>query len=681
MAVSAITGDSLREQGITGVEDLSALAPTLVISEVGANIEVSLRGIVTTNFVEAGDPATAFHVDGVYYARPSSLTGTFYDIERVEVLRGPQGTLYGRNANAGNINVITNKPQNELDAEIEVGFGNYSEKTLYGMLNMPVGDTLSARFAVNYLDTEGYIDEAFVEDAGSADDIAFRTHLLWEPTDATSLLISGDYWKTEGYPSTAVPISTGIVATGEPELDRFSTVSPDIENELWGLSAELNIDFDGFTLTSITGYRENNRDSYLDGDGRVDGSGVDTEQQINAAVVSQDQFSQEIRLTSSGEGDLEWLLGAYYLEEHQEIFATFGSLIAPGLGLTFPQPDTNAKSWSGFGQGTYHLTDTVRLTAGLRYSDEQKDRTGGTYLAFGVDPKDPSFVAEGLLLSQNIADVSWSKTTWKTGVEWDVASDSMIYLTVGTGFKAGGYFDGVQSETFDVSYAPEEILAWALGAKNTFFERRLQLNVEAFLYDYEGYQVSFVDPIPPFGGAVGLVTYNANEAEIYGLETELIYLVGNNGTLTASLSYLSTEFTDFEIERNVDQSVEGQVSQVEIASGNELPKAPERTASLAYSHSWTLAGERELTARVSATYTDDYYLFYNNLSKDVQDSYVKTDLSLSYQPVDDGWYVRGFVNNVTDELVCTAGDVGNVDAGFCFANKPRTYGVKVGIKF
>ncbi len=668
VAISAFTGDTLRDQGVTGIEDLSSLAPGLMVSENGGNVEIAMRGIVTTNFVESGDSATAFHVDGIYMARPSSLTGTFYDLERVEVLRGPQGTLYGRNANAGNINVITNKPQQELDAEVEVGLGNYAQKTFYGMANIPLTDTLAVRGAVNYLEHDGYIDEAFIEDSYAADEIAGRVHLLWNPTDSTSLLISADYWKTEGTPSSAVPYQPGE----DPDLVRRATMKSDISNDLWGLSAELNIDFDGFTFTSLTGYRENERRAYTDNDGN------EIENEIGLVHNTQDQLSQEFRLSSNGDGPLEWVTGVYYLDENQSIDAIFGSLIATGTGLSFPQPDVNSTSWSVFGQGKYSITESVRAIAGLRYTDEEKSRTGGTYLSFGVDPRDPSFVAKGVLLSENIAAEEWTKVTWKAGLEWDFAEDSMAYLTVGTGFKAGGYFDGVKSEDYDISYDPEEILAWSLGAKNQFFDRRVQVNAEAFVYTYEGFQVSEVDPIPPFGGARGLVTYNAEEAEVFGVELETTILVGENGTFTSSLALLHSNFTDFNIVRNVDETDPNAVPTAINFTGNELPKAPGFTLNLGYNHTWNLSNGAALTGRVSGLLSDEYFMTYENLANEVQDSYAKMDVSLAYKPLDDGWYVSGFVNNVTDKQVCAS--IGG-DEGTCFTNTPRTYGVKFGMNF
>ncbi len=669
LAVTAITGDNMREQGITGIEDLASMAPGLMVSENGGNVEVAMRGIVTTNFVESGDSATSFHVDGVYYARPSSLTGTFYDVERVEVLRGPQGTLYGRNANAGNINVISNKPQEEFDAEIEVGVGSYNQRTFYSMLNSPISDTLSTRFAVNYLKRDGYIKEAFIEDSYNADEVAGRAHLLWNPTNEVSLLVSADYWKTQGDPNRNVITPPG----GEPILKRTSTFEADIDNELWGLSAELNVDFENVTLTSITAYRENNRSTYVDGDGN------NVELEVNLTDLTQEQFSQELRLSSSSDSKLEWVTGLYYLEEQQNIYAVFGSLITTGLGLSFPQPDVQAESWSTFGQATYDLSDTFRVIAGLRYTEDEKSRTGGTYLAFGIDPKDPDFVAQGVLLSENRAAVDWNKVTWKTGIEWDVAEDSMVYLTVGTGFKAGGYFDGVESPDYSVQYDPEEITAWSLGAKNQFFDHRLQLNTEVFYYTYEGFQVSEVDPIPPFGGARGLVTYNADEAEVYGLEIEALYLVGDNGMLSGTFAYLKSDFTDFEILRNVDETDPDAEPVTVNLTGNELSKAPEFTFSLAYSHSWILTNGSELKARVSGNYSDDYFLTYENLEDEEQDSYTKVDISLSYMPADSGLHISAFANNLTDKLVCTS--IGGNDEGTCFSNAPRTVGVKAGFSF
>ena len=674
IAVTAITGENMRNQGITGIEDLANLAPAFLVSEDGGNVQVSLRGVVTTNFVESGDPATAFHVDEIYYARPSSLTGTFYDIERVELLRGPQGTLYGRNANAGSLNVITNKPVQEFDGEFELGIGDYNQRTFYGMVNSPVTQTFATRFAVNYLKRDGYVDERFIEDSTSADEIAGRAQFLWEPSDSFSWLVAADYWESQGRPSNQVPVGDD----GDPVLERFADFQDEFDLKLWGIGSTINFDLsDSLTLTSVTGYRENTRNILADGDDDDLGVG----DAIQLTDNTQDQFSQELRLTSDSDGPFNWITGLYYLKEEQSIYAIFGGLITSGLGLHFPQPEAKAEAKAVFADGTLDLSDKVRLLAGLRYTDESKSRTGGTYLAFGIDPRDESFNERGVLLSENIADISWDATTWKLGAEWDVADESMLYLTVGTGFKAGGYFDGVQSPETSVSYDPEEILAWSFGSKNKLWDNRAQVNFEAFHYSYEGYQVSEVDPIPPFGGARGLVTYNADEAEIFGFEVDAMFVLGEGGQLTTTLGYLETEFTDFEIERNVDITDPNAEPGFLDATGNELPRAPELTFSTSYQHTWTLDSGAEITGRVSGKYVADYFLSYENDAAEFQESHSIFDMFVSYRPADNGWYLNAFVNNISDKLICTAPGTVTGDTRTCIASTPRTVGLKVGFNF
>ncbi len=661
IAITAFTGEMLASAVVTDAADLNGKSPNLHIAKGGTNVEIAIRGINSTNNVEAGDPAVAFHVDGIYLGRPIAAGAIFYDLERVEVLNGPQGTLYGRNATAGSINVITNKPAQDFEANLELNLGNYGRVYTQGMVNVPVTDQFQLRAAFFKDDRDGYYEAVDFEtgeqlsEGDSADDQGFRLHGLYQPTDNLSLLLSVDYLSKEGAP----PYQRDVPVVG----DVFSVVTTgsgysDIEDK--GVKFELIYDLEFATLTYLTASRET---AYSAG-----GAAAGNSTLLGATLTvdnSMEQVTHELRLASTGEGDVQWIAGAYYFKEEQDIFFILADLLEiapppfPKGDLTFDQPEVEATSTAIFGQLDYTFADNFRLSAGLRYTLDEKARIGSSLVT--IDEID-------LVLQEvpNIADEDWDSINWKLGLDWFVAENSMLYFSVGTGYKAGGYFDGIAPNDYD----EETVLSWEFGSKNQFMNNRLQLNIAAFYYDYEDFQVTQTEPLAGLpGGAQGSVTRNAGEAEIYGAELSAQFLATASDRFNLQLSYLNSEFTDFLLYDPI-----GDVTN--DYSGNKLNKAPNWTATVGYQHEWALGENGSMTAGGLVYFMDDHYLTFRNEDISEQQAYMKVDLNLVYTSPEGNWFVSAYGKNVTDEdVMVSISLVGAATAGFA---APRTYGVRAG---
>ncbi len=677
IAVSAITGDGLESAGVKSVVDLSATVPSLQITNTGGGAsQIFMRGIGSTNVTEVGDPAVAYHIDGIYIARATATGALFYDIDRVEVLRGPQGTLYGRNATAGAINVITRKPTQQLEGSAAVEFGNYDALTTSGMLNVPLDDTLAVRAAFQTTRHDGYqksITPGPVagNDKDSQDDKSARLQALWTPTEKLSINLRADWLNRGGNNGgdVAYPLETGDPRT---ILSRVNTYR---DNTYWSAGTEVNYDLDFAQLTYLVGFN----------------SAKDNRVGENSATHAPNYFhgidetwSHELRL--GGETDrLKWVIGGYYFKENNDV--DFRIFLADNRYLSFIQPDVFASTKAMFGQATWSATDALRFTGGLRYTKDRKGRNGGTYFTNNAG-------AITTTVTPNVSDNSWDSVNWRAGIDYDLAEHSMLYANVATGYKAGGYFDGVEPN----DYKPEDITSYELGVKNRLLDNRLQLNASAFYYDYRDFQVSAIGTI---AGQDATVTLNADKAEIYGLELETDYLLTEADRIDASVSWLHARYKKFLLPKGdsfANNAATANVARCFAAnyaapapraadfSGCHMARTPDWSINLGYQHEFTLASGASLTARVQTHYESSKYLEYHGFLQNKEGDFTRTDLNLTYKPAEGAWTIMAFVRNLENDDVRTTSSP-NATTGLAtngngdFYAPPRTYGVRFGIDF
>ena len=677
ISMTALTGDSLRDAGITNATALGDQVPSLAIGNNGDSIEIFVRGIGSTNDTEVGDPAVAFNVDGVYIGRPSGAGGTFFDVNRIEVLRGPQGTLYGRNATAGAVNVITNDPTQRFEASGDLTFGNYDTIETGGVVNVPLSDVLAVRAAFHTESHDGYLDnrnvtQGVTSNADDAQNAAGRFKALYTPIEDLSVLLGADYFHAGGVGPSQVPFSIIHLNGSAGRTDTLDTQGS-LDDTFAGGSADINYKWGPVKLTSLTAYRINNRNGLDD----LDQTDTYTPDQIGTFRILFHQFSEEFRAASDNQSPLQWVTGLYFYQEHNDVYFDIQHAISSTLGLRFVQPIVRESSRAAFGQVDYNFTDSLRLSAGVRGTRDEKSRYGQTDLV--SDGATETVISDIL---PNAASISSSKVNWKTTLDWHWRADNSVYVSAGTGYKAGGYDDGSANNT----YKPENLTAYEIGSKNDFFGNRARVNLSAYYYDYRDFQISEVTQLPGEPqGAQGTVTYNAQKATAYGLEWENIFKITATDRVDLSATYEHTVFNDFTLPGSTvspacpDGFVQPNANGICVLTGNKLQHAPTFTVSAGYQHTWLLGNGAELTGAARTYYSTSYFLFASNSPLMEQGAYTNTDLTLGYHAPQDRYYFELFARNLEDHNVAIQGSLVNGET-FASLAPPRTFGINFGAR-
>lgn len=690
-AISAVGGSKLDELGITSAESLVLAVPGMHFSQAGSNTRITVRGIGSEQTTVTGDPGVAFHIDGVYQTRLSAGSAAFYDLDRVEVLRGPQGTLYGRNATGGSVNLISNRPTQEFEGNVEVQLGDYNHQRLRGVVNAPlIDDKLAMRVSAQHETRDGYYENLTpgADDLEDRDALNLRTQFLYTPTDTLDVLLSMNYSNDKGAGDGYKVVGDYPTAAGLPLIDFFhagfphplatnpSTANPDDpwkvrtngaedrDNERKGASVTLDWDLGNVALKSITAWQKDLVDTLADADFS------DSEILYQYTYKENTQYSQELQLTSVDAGDWEWVAGLYWLSEENDVDYWLNdtgaglSLIFDTVDVGLPDPalfgnrsNVKGSSMGAFGQISYHISEDVKVTGGLRYSKDEKDAT--------ILRKE--FQQSSATSFKKKDD--WSSVTWKLGVDWQVAEDSLLYATVSTGFKSGGF---LQKED-DPSYDEETVLAWEIGSKNRFFDNRLQANISAFYYEYEDMQLRTIV------GTDSIVT-NAGEAGIQGIEVELLARPMDGLQLSAALAWTDAEFDEYFADDPHDALADTALD----LSGNDLARSPDYTASLNAAYTWDLPWG-SLTSSVNYYWSDDvYFSAFNRKDRDYQDSYHKTDINVTFNSLDDVWYASLSVQNLENAEVASNVNLNNPDLGgvdYVQWQAPQTVRFSLGYNF
>ncbi len=671
LSISAFSGEALDTRGVRDTLGLSGFVPNLTVGAFGDAIVVNVRGIQTNDTSETGDPSVAFHVDGVYQARPRGAGAQFYDLDRVEVLRGPQGTLYGRNATAGSLNVITNKPRQEFEASAEVIAGNYDRLGIRAMVNIPaIEDTLSFRAAYYSEDRDGYNENdgvvSSIDNSNDEDAQSFRLHGLWTPNNDLSLLLSGYFYETDAVGGHWV----NLEAVDSSDLRDYPLNTQSVyDAEQWRVAADLSWSIgNNWVLTYATSYQEDKINEQIrDFDG-VDGVPgfppfVPPDATFGPFNTDSEQTSHELRVAWDG-ADTAWsgLAGLYYFKEEQDTLLDV-ILFENVVELEFDQFDAETESQAIFADFQYGFNEQWQFVGGLRYTDDYKHRFGETTITnLAGAPVGPP----GVTVSPNVGKVESNSTDWKLGFNWTPTDDALYYVLAGTGYKQGGFNSGIDP----TGYEPEEVLNFEVGAKLEFWDGRARLNTSAFLMDYTDLQVSTTQVTEE---DTGLVTKNAAESTIWGVEVEGLVLVSEAFELDYALSYLNTQYDEFISCDDFTMSCSSGES-VDLA-GNSLTHSPEWTFNLGAQYTFSLGDMGSLTPRLQFYYSDEYYIREFNLDVDKQDSFTRTDLLMTYRSPSEKFLVQAFVRNIEDEEVVNNGLLLLYFLG-ANVSPPRTYGVR-----
>ncbi|MGW8204958.1 TonB-dependent receptor (plasmid) [Sphingomonas bisphenolicum] len=708
IAVTAVTGDDLTRSGITETSNLGKLVPALVVQPTGGTTSFFLRGVGTNSQNSFSENAIAFNFNGVYVGRPTAPAGVFYDLERVEVVKGPQGTLYGRNATGGAINVLPKKPiLGKFGVEGLAEYGNYDSKKGFLAVNVPIGDIAALRVAGQVVDRDGYISDGYDDDKGEA----VRASFLLKPSDIWSINIVGDYYHQGGKGGGAVLLPSKAFAVPSVD-DRVSISDPRaiaaingyastlfappfcaggfiasgcienarsdgyLDNHFYGLSAQVDGDMGFATLSVIPAWRksEANFRTYL--------PGFRGEIQDNA-----EQMSLEARLTSASDQRLRYVLGAFFFNEQQDTLNYFRQ---GRISTTRFTPRLKTQSLAAFGQLTFDISDDLRLIGGGRYTREDKSQLTASVGGGLPGPVDPPLGAP------ITGDLTFTKFTWKAGVEYDAGPASLVYANVATGFKSGGFFVAAPPSN---SFAPESLTAYTVGAKNRFFGNKLQLNIEAFYWDYKDQQVTFVGGVRTGNGlfAQGSLTANAGKSRIFGTEVEARFAPTRDDLFNVTVQYLNGKYKSLQTANfsptGAPVTTGCTITGTRLAnpginnarfydidcSGKPTVNSPKWAINLGYQHSFRIGGDMALVAGARSSIESSRFLNSNFRQEEKQGSFMMSDAFLTLEGPQDKWSVTAFINNIEDkEVLARAGTRPILDFPVGTLRPPRTYGVRLG---
>ena len=720
LSVTAVTADDLIANGINDITRLDSLAPGLKFGISGNDPRPAIRG-ARTEEIEANDVAVAFYTDGVYKPRHGQALAGFIDIDRVEVLRGPQGTLFGRNAFGGAINVFTKKPDfEESDYGASVTLGDYDLRRVEGFANLPLSDVAAFRISAVNEDRDPYVENTFNSNAGLKDsDYYFiRAQLAFAPSDDFDISLKLEEWDDSsngngdfGYAIFGAPVDSatgntngvtgvlnGLIGRSDAcgGCGRFGAGLNENAEPVTGNPYRINSDFQPVRDVSETTFvAEANWGGLGFADLKVIAAISDYEElrladsdlSPNDSIVSgnditSDTTTFEVQLTSNSDGAFEWVVGFFYLQEDltnaflfQQRTPIENNAPVPGAANInewasfMSQIQLDTESFAFYGQGSYSISETFRAIAGIRYT--QDDRS---WDIFTQNPDDLSTISFTELSTDN-ANEDWSETTWKVGFEYDATEDTLWYGTISTGFLAGnaqGAFSG------DGTYDQQTVTAYELGFKSILLDGSVRLNVALYRNEFEDLlSTEFID----IGGTTTSVQVNAGEVNANGLEVELDWAATEELQIGLRASISDAEYGNFVTANNFQEGgniMDGAFFQLD---GNQVALTPDFTLTLLGSYVISLGDNGSLTPAVNFTYTDDYRGSDQPYFYAVQDSYTLTDLTLTWKSANQNWSVQGFIRNLEDEAVLTNATRfgGNVAAGDFGA--PQTFGVRVGYNY
>ena len=648
-AISAFSAEDIESAGIENIEDLPLLTPGLNLSRNGQSTRLYIRGIGSNLDFIGSDPSVTVHVDGVYQSRTTGILNDFLDVERVEVLRGPQGTLYGRNSAGGTINVVSKLPEAKTEAKVFAEAGSYNFlRTGASLSGAIVDESVLGRIAVMKTEHDPYVKNTNPNGIdGLLDDDSLNTRgtLRFLLDEQSEFILRADYSDIDRNPgaykptllttSGGTPSQAGsVVLPADPWAMNVTDVGPFAKIRNWGASAEYTRALSPeLSLVSLTAYRDLHSDLMEDTDGS------------NLGLIAtryderQDQISEELRLQYKG-NRLDWVAGIYYLLENQEADTNINGVVKFDV-------ESETQAYAVFGQGVYALTPALNATLGLRYSDETKD-----YKNVHTHPNP----ANEFSLDQS---ESWQDWSPKVGVDYTDASGAMVYASVSRGFKSGGFNMTSGVPEFD----PEYVWSYEVGSKFETLENKLRTHVSVFYYDYSDLQVQdFVQ--------VGVLSVsNAAEATVQGFEIENQWMPSYDLLFELDYAFLDTEYDKYN-------------SPAGNASGDDLIASPRHKINLATQFFHDLK-TGTLSYRLEYTWQDDQFFTAPNQHVSKQNAYALVNMRIAYQTLDEKSQLQFYAENLTNKAYSTSSrEFPSASVGVTKdINPPRTVGVKYSYHF
>ncbi len=641
LSVTALGAKALENKGVERLDELAYVVPNVIIAPntgTSSGAKIFMRGVGEDNSTFTNDPAIGVYVDGVFLARQTGALVDIYDVERIEVLRGPQGTLYGRNTSGGAIKYISKKPEGSNESYVQLNVGNIGRLDLKYAGDYALSDNLAVQIALLKRDRDGIsYNNTLDRDVNDQDVFAGRIGALWTIDDRSTLYFNADISKddsTPGYASNIIDDDDNDAYTLE------SAVTGPNEVDQTGFNLTYNRQLtDDINLEIIAARRT------LDNPWHGDFDAKEAVVLEDRWVLEQEQDSLEIQL-SGQKNKFDWLAGVFLFEEDNKLVENVDVLpifLGPSPTNDFRQATT---SYAAFIHTSYALTDQLNLTAGFRYTDDEKDIT---VTQFADDGRQNFKTSDGH---------SWTNQSYKLGLDYQVNDDVMLFFNTATGYKSGGYtlLNSGELRTFD----EENNTMYEVGMKSDWLDNKLRLNATAFFSQYDDLQLSAWDDD---GNTVRL---NAADTEIAGLELEVIASITDQWQLSANLSTLDAEYK--KAKPPIDTSL-------------DLKQAPELRWSLGSVYYFDIdAGD--LNWALNINHTDDYFQNVANSPSGATDAHTLVNTRLSYTNEKGNITVSAWGKNLTDEEY-TVGSliIEGLGIGAIYTNVPRTYGAELTYRF
>ena len=671
-SVSALDATTLETRGINDIDGVQYAVPSLQIgSETGVTL-ITIRGVGANS--RQSQPSVGVFIDGVFL--PNSVTAniTQSDLERIEVIRGPQSTLYGKNTNGGAINFVSRSPSDELEAQALARYGSFDKYSLQGLVNIPLSDAWGIRASVDYTNQRsGHIKNIVTggPSIGANENISGRVRLSGEITPSLQADLLYMFERTEGHTaylapygpiSAALVFANPVLASAQIATDKFRTAT-DVAGRSYRsyhlAAATLAWDTPVGELKSISAYQYYNDQNEYD----ADGTSADFIRAVGQRTLSE-TISEELTL-SSKIGNLDTIVGLFYLDNDDErergfLFPNGLFLpqpppnppilrIPPGFTLQTPLPFYDTKTQAAYIDATLNIGPGFRLLGGIRYSEDE------------IKAHLPSCMG-----AQEFPSVKFSSTTWRVGAQADVGQATKIFGTVSTGFKSGGIANTSCGQVYD----PEEVTAYEIGIKNRLLGGKMQLNLSGFYYDYKNLQVDQL--------LIGQVQIrNAAAASITGMEVELQYRPIDEIFFQLNGTYLDAEYGTFLSADELNRA-----AGVQDLSGNRMRKSPRLSFNAGMGVDGSEQSWGSLFGRIDMSYRSDTYLREFNDPLDRQDAYMIVNLSAGWRSPGEHFTLRLFANNVTNEAYFESmGNLTSQGQRYITWGEPRRLGIEAAYKF
>lgn len=704
IAITAVTSEALASSGVRSTAEIAQLVPGLTLQVSGIGVQPHLRGVGTTAVPAGTENSVATYVDGVYMLSMAGALLQLNSIDQIEVLKGPQGTLFGRNATGGVVNVRTRDPKHELGGEAAIQYGNYETFSGQAYITGGISPTLAVDLSA-FVSLQG---KGWGRNIGTGkevykqDDYVVRSKWLFTPGDRDEFRLAGDWFQSKGStgiafrmmdgstsqygpgstvagarPDMAPYVASGAVApfavVGDPYLfngrpyDISMAIDPLNNFRGGGVSLQWDHEFDGFRIQTISAYRKSKRLQ------RWSATPVPVDRTNAELTQKEEQFSQEFQIASLPSSPVQWVAGLYYLNGSSDYDPFFiqGSAVAPLERLLF-HAYTGTKSGAAFGQATIPLGEKTNITVGGRYNIERRTITGDTVLRFL-----PAFGGAELTVDPTDARKTFKKFTWRLSLDHKFTNDILGYASFNRGFKSGIYNTIPPGGPTAAPVEPEVLDAYEVGLKTELFDRVVRFNISAFMYKYQQLQVTVFTP-------VSALIQNGAKAEIYGVDADFVIQPDKNLSITGGFAAMKSKFQSYP---NAQYLVPLPVSAgggndpvPGSAAGNELPYAPDFTGNIGINYTVPLASG-EVNASANYSYSGSFFAGPDNILK--QPSYGLLNSQISWKTSDTGPTIGIFAKNITKEKYYTYLSAGNNPGGYNqgIRGAPRTYGVSLGYKF